>query len=124
MDTGRQNTMQAFSVRQLKSNPSSVLRAAEADAMALVTSHQQPTALVVALDRLGLPDTAAVRSGLALSLFRSGSISVGSAAQIAGLPLPRFLEILSSLKIPLVKGTSAELEDELAQARRWLGQDA
>ncbi|MEB3208254.1 MAG: UPF0175 family protein [Synechococcus sp.] len=116
--------MQAFSVRQLKSNPSSVLRAAEADAMALVTSHQQPTALVVALDRLGLPDTAAVRSGLALSLFRSGSISVGSAAQIAGLPLPRFLEILSSLKIPVVEGTAAELEDELAQARRWLGQDA
>ena len=124
MDTGRQNTMQAFSVRQLKSNPSTVLRAAEADAMALVTSHQQPTALVVALDRLGLPDTATVRSGLALSLFRSGSISVGSAAQIAGLPLPRFLEILSSLKIPVVEGTAAELEDELAQARRWLGQDA
>ena len=124
MDTGRQNTMQAFSVRQLKSNPSTVLRAAEADAMALVTSHQQPTALVVALDRLGLPDTAAVRSGLALSLFRTGSISVGSAAQIAGLPLPRFLEILSSLKIPVVEGTAAELEDELAQARSWLAQDA
>lgn len=117
-------TMQAFSVRQLKSNPSTVLRAAEADAMALVTSHQQPTALVVALDRLGLPDTATVRSGLALSLFRTGSISVGSAAQIAGLPLPRFLEILSSLKIPVVEGTAAELEDELAQARCWLGQDA
>ena len=124
MVIGRMNTMQAFSVRQLKSNPSTVLRAAEADAMALVTSHQQPTALVVALDRLGLPDTATVRSGLALSLFRSGSISVGSAAQIAGLPLPRFLEILSSLKIPVVEGTAAELEDELAQARRWLGQDA
>ena len=117
-------TMKAFSVRQLKSNPSTVLRAAEADAMALVTSHQQPTALVVALDRLGIPDTAAVRSGLALSLFRSGSISVGSAAQIAGLPLPRFLEILSSLKIPVVEGTAAELEDELAQARSWLAQDA
>lgn len=80
--------MQAFSIGQLKSNPSTVLRAAEADAMALVTSHQQPTALVVALDRLGLPNTAAVRSGLALSLFRAGSISVASAAQVAGLPLP------------------------------------
>jgi antitoxin (DNA-binding transcriptional repressor) of toxin-antitoxin stability system len=56
--------MKAFSIRQLKSNPSTVLRAAEQDAMALVTSHQQPTALVVALDRLGLPDPAAVRSGL------------------------------------------------------------
>jgi predicted HTH domain antitoxin len=112
--------MQTFSVRQLKSNPSTVLRAAEADAMALVTSHQEPTALVVALDRLGLPDTAAVRSGLALSLFQAGSISVGSAAQIAGLPLPRFLEILASLKIPAVDGSAAELEDDLAQARRWM----
>ncbi|CAK6697502.1 UPF0175 family protein [Synechococcus sp. CBW1107] len=116
--------MQAFSVRQLKSNPSTVLRAAEADAMALVTSHQEPTALVVALDRLGLPDTAAVRSGLALSLFQAGSLSVGVAARIAGLPLPRFLEILASLRIPVADGSEAELDDDLAQARRWLGQDA
>jgi antitoxin (DNA-binding transcriptional repressor) of toxin-antitoxin stability system len=72
--------MQAFSVRQLKSNPSTVLKAAEADAMALVTSHQQPAALVVALDRLGLPDTAAVRSGLALSLFQAGSLAAEGAA--------------------------------------------
>lgn len=113
--------MQAFSVRQLKSNPATVLQAAEDDAMALVTSHQQPRALVVALDRLGLPDTAAVRSGLALALFRSGSISVGSAAQVAGLPLPRFLEILSSLKIPVVEGQACDLADDLAVARRWLG---
>ena len=41
-------------IRQLKSNPSTVLKAAEADAMALVTSHQQPTALVMALDRLAI----------------------------------------------------------------------
>ena len=116
--------MQAFSVRQLKSNPSTVLKAAKADAMALVTSHQQPTALVVALDRLGLPDTAAVRSGLALSLFRSGSISVGSAALIAALPLPRFLEILSSLKIPVVEAEHGELDADLAAARRWLGAHA
>jgi antitoxin (DNA-binding transcriptional repressor) of toxin-antitoxin stability system len=112
--------MQAFSIRQLKSNPSTVLRAAEADAMALVTSHQQPTALVVALDRLGVPGTVAVRSGLALSLFRAGSISVASAAQVAGLPLPRFLEILSSLQIPVVEGDAAELQEDLANARLWL----
>ncbi len=85
--------------------------------MALVTSHQQPAALVVALDLLGLPNAEAVRSGLALSLFRSGSISVASAALVAGLPLPRFLEILSSLKIPVVEGGSAELQEDLANAR-------
>lgn len=114
--------MQACSVRQLKSNPSTVLRAAEADAMALVTSHQQPTALVVALDRLGLPDTAAVRSGLALSLFQAGSQSVASAAQVAGLPLTRFLEILSALRIPVVQTSAEDLQDDLATARRWLKQ--
>ena len=81
---------------------------------------RQPTALVVALDRLGLPNTAAVRSGLALSLFRAGSISVASAAQVAGLPLPRFLEILCSLKIPVVVGDAADLQEDLANARRWL----
>ena len=111
MASGCRNTMKAFSVRQLKSNPSTVLRAAEADAMAVVTSHQEPTALVVALDRLGLPDTAAVRSGLALSLFQAGSLSVGSAARIAGMPLPRFLEILASLRIPVADASDADLDD-------------
>ena len=56
----------------------------------------------------------------ALSLFRAGSISVASAAQVAGLPLPRFLEILSSLKIPVVEGDAADLQEDLANARRWL----
>ena len=90
--------------------------------MALVTSHQQPAALVVSLDRLGLPNTEAVRSGLALalSLFRRGLISVANAAQVVGLPLPRFLEILSSLKIHVVEGGSAELQEDLANARLWL----
>ncbi len=60
----------------------------------------------MALDRLGLPDTAAVRSALALSLFRSGSLSVAAAAQVAGIALPRFLE----------------LQSDLAVARRWLRQ--
>lgn len=114
--------MHAFSVQQLRRNPSSVLKAAEADVMALVTSHQQPAALVVALDRLDLPDTAAVRSGLAVSLFRGGSLSAGAAAEVAGLPLTRFLEILSSLQIPVADGDASELERDLAVARLWLEQ--
>jgi predicted HTH domain antitoxin len=58
-----------------------------------------------------------LRSGLALSLFRAGSFSVASAAQVEGLPLRRFLEILSSLKIPVVECGSAELQEDLANAR-------
>jgi hypothetical protein len=40
-------------------------------------------AMDIALDRLGLRVTTAVRSGLALPLFQAGSISIGSVAQIA-----------------------------------------
>jgi predicted HTH domain antitoxin len=116
--------LQAFTIRQLKSNPSTVIRAAEADAMALVTNRDQPTALVVALDRLGVADTAAVRSGLALTLIQSGSISTAAAARIAGLPLPHFLELLSSLRIPLSSSDPAEIGSDLEAARRWLGLNA
>ena len=45
---------------------------------------------------------------------------MASAAQVAGLPLPRFLEILSSLKIPVVEGGTEDLQEDLAIARRWL----
>jgi hypothetical protein len=34
------------------------------------------------------------------------------------------MEILSSLKIPVVEGDQAELDDDLALARRWLGEQA
>lgn len=105
--------LQAFTIRQLKSNPFTVIRAAEADAMALVTNRDQPTALVVALDRLGVADTAAVRSGLALTLIQSGSISTAAAARIAGLPLPHFLELLSSLRLPLSSSDPADTCSDL-----------
>ena len=66
--------MQTLSLRQLKyQKPSAIHTAAEAYAMAMY----------IALDRLGLSVTTAVRSGLALSLFQAGSISIGSVAQIA-----------------------------------------
>lgn len=116
--------MQAFTIRQLKSNPSTVIRAAEADAMAVVTNRDQPTALVVAFDRLGVADTAAVRSGLALTLIQSGSVSTAAAARIAGLELPCFLELLSSLKIPLTSSDPADTRSDLDAARRWLGLDS
>jgi hypothetical protein len=41
---------------------------------------------------------------------------------VAGLPLPRFLEILSALRIPVVQTSAEDLQDDLATARRWLKQ--
>lgn len=36
--------------------------------------------------------------------------------------VPRFLEILASLRIPVADASAAQLDDDVAQARRWLGQ--
>ena len=46
---------------------------------------------------------------------------MAAAARIADLPLARFLEILSSLKIPVATADAGELAIELSLARRWLG---
>ena len=68
---------------------------------------------------LGCADSVA-----AMALFQSGSISTAAAARMAGLPLPHFLELLSSLGIPLSSSDPAEIGSDLEAARRWLGLNA
>lgn len=60
---------------------------------------RKPAELIVVVARVNLPERPEVRSGLALSLIRTGSISVARPAPVAGFALPSFLEILASLKI-------------------------
>lgn len=79
--------MQTVNIRQLKANPSTALAAAREDDMVVVMNRDHPQALLVDLERLGLPDLPAVRVALAVSLFRSGSVSAGFAARAAGKPL-------------------------------------
>ena len=112
--------MQTVSIRQLKSNPSIALRAAREDDLVIVTNRDHPEALLVALDKLGLPDVDAVRTALAVVLFKNGAISAGAAARMAGKPLPEMLTLLSSLGIPLSAAGSRETQDEMKTAREWL----
>ena len=48
--------MKAFSIRELKSNPSAALRAAQTDDLVVVMNRQQPQALLDDLARLGVAD--------------------------------------------------------------------
>jgi hypothetical protein len=61
-----------------------------------------------------------VRCGL--PFFQVGSMSMSSAAHVAGMLLPYFVTILMYLKISVVNGNGAVLEDNLAMARQWCGQ--
>lgn len=111
--------MQAVNIRQLKNNPSPALRAAKEEELVVVMNRDRPAALLVDLERLGLPDLAAVRVVLAVSLFRSGSVSAGFAARMADMPLPEMLDLLSSQGIAL-GGSREDALDDMSTARKWL----
>lgn len=119
--------MQAVDIRQLKSNPGTALAAARAGDMVVVMNRDHPQALLIDLEKLGVPDLPAVRVALAVSLFRSGSVSAGFAARMAGKPLADMLTLLSSQGIPLTGEDKAEgdnAREEMRGARDWLAKPA
>lgn len=111
--------MQVVNIRQLKNNPTTALRGAKEDDLVVVMNRDHPEAVLVSLDKLGLPDPEAVRVALAVALFRSGAIAAGFAARMAGKPLPDMLALLSSLGIPLTGGVE-DARDDMKVARQWL----
>jgi len=115
--------MQAFNIRQLKNNPSVALRAAHEDDMVVVMNRDNPTALIVDLEKMGLPDLESVKLSLAVSLFKSGVISAGSAARMASRNLSDMLTLLSSLNIPLTGNNADDAKSDMDVAKQWLKQN-
>ena len=117
--------MQMLNIRQLKSNPSKALAAAREGDLVVVMNRDYPQALLIDLTQLGLPDLPAVRVALAVSLFRSGSVSAGFAARVADKPLAQMLTLLSSQGIPLTGESKAdEVREDMRHARDWLAKPA
>ncbi len=115
--------MQAFNIRQLKNNPSTALRAAHEDDMVVVMNRDNPTALIVDLEKMDLPDLESVKLSLAVSLFKSGVISAGSAARMANRNLSDMLTLLSSLNIPLTGNNMDDAKSDMGVAKQWLKQN-
>ncbi|MCP9931477.1 UPF0175 family protein [Cyanobium sp. AMD-g] len=75
--------MQAFTIRQLKSNPSTVIRAVEADAMALVQSGSISTATAAPIAGLPLPHVLELLSSLRIPLSSSDPADTSSDLEAA-----------------------------------------
>ncbi len=71
-----------------------------------------PEALHVPADRLG----AELLLAAALKLHEAGRLSIGAAAQLAGVPKPVFLERLAAYGVPAFRQSRAELSEEAANA--------
>ena len=91
--------MKAVNVRQLKNNPSE--------------------ALLVHLDDQKLLREPGVRAALATALFRSESLSLGRAARLAGMALDEFIQHVSRIGVPVVRGSVSSLREDAAGIAAW-----
>lgn len=111
--------MKAVNVRQLKNNPSSALRMAREQPV-VVMNRDHPEALLVHLDDEKLLGAPGVRTALATALFRSESLSLTRAARLAAMPLAEFMQHVSALGIPVLRGSAASVREDAKSLDAWL----
>lgn len=112
------NAMKSVSVRELKKNPSAALRAAHENPV-IVLKRQQPEAVLVHLDGDSILDDPGIRLALATALYREGSVSLGRGASFSELPLAEFIQHVSQLGIPVVRGTAAGVRQDIDAIQEW-----
>ena len=111
--------MKAVNVRQLKNNPSDALRMAREHPV-VVMNRDQPEALLVHLDDEALLSGAGMRAALATALFKEESLSLGRAAKFAGMAIAEFMQHVSRLGIPIVRGTKESVRKDVKTLEAWL----
>ena len=110
--------MKAFSVRELKNNPSAALREAREHPVMVLNRHR-PEALFVHLDDESLLAEPGIRRALATALYRDGGLSLGQAARFSGLSIAEFIRRVSCRGIPAVRGTFATVRDDAKAIDAW-----
>lgn len=104
--------MASFNIRDLRERTPELVGNAEQGKRAAIAKHGHPLFVAVPLDE------ALLRSGvgvaLAIKLFQDGTISLGKAAKLSGMPYEGFVEQLASLGIAAVEYSPDELDGELA----------
>ena len=110
--------MHATNVRNLKKNPSLVLRQAE-ESPVLVLKGNEPNALIVHLDKTLTDAEQSVRPSLAASLFKDGTLSLGAAGRLSNMTLQGFLSFLAELGIEVVRPDETT-DHEVKDLDRWL----
>lgn len=103
--------MDTFSVRDLREHTGSLIHDAEEGKLALITKRGRPVFLAVPFSEELL--IFGLRSALAVTLYKEGTLSLGKAAKLADQSLEAFIEKLGKLNIPVVDYSDEEIEKEL-----------
>jgi len=110
--------MKTVNVRQLKNNPSDALRMAR-KAPVVVMNRQQPEAVLFHLDDEGLLGEPGVRLALATALYKSESVSLGTAAKVAATTLESFRVGMGRAPITVSRGNAKTVREDLANLKAW-----
>ena len=89
-----------------------MVRGAKAGKLSVVTSHGRPVFVAVPLDEHLLEN--GVHVAMAAKLYDDEVVSLGKAAKLAGVSIEEFIEILDTMKIPVVRYDPAEIQQELS----------
>ncbi len=90
------------------------------DDMVVVMDCDAPQALLVHLDDDGLLAEEGVRAAMAISLYHDGSFTLGRAAKLARMAPALFMQLISQRGLPLMKGDSATLREDIETLGAWL----
>ena len=111
--------MHTLTSDELNASPQRLVDDTRRGEPALVTRDGEPLMLCVPLGR-GI-ESLAVRLEVSVNLFDREHISLGLAAQIAGLSQSEMIDELGHREIPVVRYSAEEFTEELVYVRNFAG---
>lgn len=107
-------TLDVFSVRDLRTRSGDLLKDAELGQISLITKHGRPAILALPFDQRLLDQ--GLHRALALSLLEGRQLTLAQAARIAGMSIEEFIELLGSVGLAAVDYPPEDLAGELEAA--------
>ncbi len=105
------NSIDVFSVRDLRNKSSKYLKDAENGFLSIVTKHGKPAILSIPFDKKLIYH--GVDKDIAISLFEKRVVPLTKAAKIASLSVEDFLDLLAGSGIDVVNYSTKELDKEM-----------
>lgn len=104
--------MNIFTIQDLRERSGDLIRGAEEGKLSVITKNGAPVFIAVPFDARLLREGVSV--ALAVHLFDEEHISLGKAAQLAGMKRAEFTKHLAQMHVPVIRTTASELEGDLA----------